>query len=222
MEQPSGAYAPRRKSAFFFSLLAVTLAATHTQTARAGGNVFGVDVDNFGQINENYYRGAQPEFEGFKQLRKLGIKTVIDLQEDGPEREPDWVRAAGMRYFNIPLSSVRPATAPQTAYFLKLVNDPDNWPMYVHCAGGRHRTGEMTAIYRITHDSWTADRAYQEMKQYKYYSFPSHGSLKDYVYEYYGNYRDTLAPSQGAPAPPPNISDGSDSTASSRISVVSK
>ena len=231
MEQPSGAHAPRRNCAFFFSLLAVTLAATHAQTAQAkpGSNIYGVDVDNFGQINENYYRGAQPEFEGFKQLKKLGIKTVIDLQEDGPEQEPEWVRAAGMQYFNIPLSSVRPATASQTSDFLKLVNDPDNWPIYVHCAGGRHRTGEMTAIYRITHDSWTADRAYQEMKQYKYYSFPSHGSLRDYVYEYYGNYRNTLAqqkgaPAQpkGAPAQPTSISDGSDSTVSSTISVADK
>jgi len=28
----------------------------------------------------------------------------------------------------------------------------------------------MTAIYRITRYSWTADQAYREMKQYDYYS----------------------------------------------------
>jgi protein tyrosine/serine phosphatase len=93
-----------------------------------------------------------------------------------------------MQYFNIPLSSTRPATAGQTEDFLKLVNDPQNWPVFVHCAGGRHRTGEMTAIYRITRDSWTADKAYQEMKQYDYYSIGGHGPLKDYVFEYYGKY----------------------------------
>ena len=114
MDQPSGAHALRRNSAFFCSLLAVTLAATHTQS-KAGNNIYGVDIDNFGQINENYYRGAQPKFEGFKQLKKLGIKTVVDLQGDGLEQEPEWVRTAGMQYFNIPLSSVRPATASQTA-----------------------------------------------------------------------------------------------------------
>jgi protein tyrosine phosphatase (PTP) superfamily phosphohydrolase (DUF442 family) len=113
---------------------------------------------------------------------------VIDLQEEGEREEPTWVRDAGMRYFNIPLSSRRPATPAQTEYFLKPVNDAQNWPVYVHCAGGRHRTGEMTAIYRISHDAWTAEQAYNEMKRYGYYSLGGQGSLKDYVYEYYRKY----------------------------------
>ena len=145
-------------------------------------------IDNFGQINQIYYRGAQPNAAGFMELQRLGTKTVIDLQEDGNNKEPAWVRNAGMQYFNIPLSSKRPATDGQTEHFLKLVNDPQNWPVFVHCAGGRHRTGEMTAIYRITHDSWTADQAYQGMKQYDYYSIGGHGPLKDYVFEYYSKY----------------------------------
>ena len=39
--------------------------------------------------------------------------------------------------------------------FLKIVNDPKNQPVYVHCVGGRHRTGVMTAIYRMTVDKWS-------------------------------------------------------------------
>ena len=144
-----------------------------------------IRIDNFGQINQNYYRGAQPNAAEFMELSRLGIKTVIDLQEDGNSKEPAWVRNAGMQYINIPLSSTRPATDGQTEHFLKLVNDPQNWPVFVHCAGGRHRTGEMTAIYRITRDSWTADQAYREMEQYDYYSIGGHGPLKDYVFEYY-------------------------------------
>jgi hypothetical protein len=46
----------------------------------------------------------------------------------------------------------------------------------------------MTAIYRIIHDSWNVDQAYQEMKQYDYYSIGGHGPLKDYVFEYYDKY----------------------------------
>ncbi len=144
-----------------------------------------IRIDNFGQINRNYYRGAQPNASEFMELQRLGIKTVIDLQEDGNSKEQAWVGSAGMQYFNIPLSSTRPATDGQTEQFLKLVNDRQNWPVFVHCAGGRHRTGEMTAIYRITRDSWTAEQAYQEMKQYDYYSIGGHGPLKDYVFEYY-------------------------------------
>ena len=58
------------------------------------------------------------------------------------------------------------ASEEQTAAFLKLVNDPANWPVYAHCKGGRHRTGQMTALYRITKDGWTAVESYREMKRY--------------------------------------------------------
>ena len=74
------------------------------------------------------------------------------------------------------------AHAPQ---FLKLVNDPANQPVYVHCAGGKHRTGVMTAVYRMTHDTWNADRAYAEMASYHFETFIGHPTLKRFVYDYY-------------------------------------
>jgi len=155
-------------------------------------NSLGVNIDNFGQINKDYYRGGQPDRNGFAQLKQLGVKTVIDLQDDGKAEEESWVRDAGMQYFRIPLSSTSKATDQQTAYFLSVVNDPANLPVYVHCTGGRHRTGEMTAIYRITHDNWTADQAFQEMKQYDWYSRFGHGPTKDYVYDYFSRYKNTV------------------------------
>jgi protein tyrosine/serine phosphatase len=146
-----------------------------------------VRIKNFGQIDANYYRGGQPKAGEFAMLKRLGIKTVLNLRKDAVAQEPAWVRNEGMKYFNIPLLTTRPATREQTEEFLKLVRDPDNWPVYVHCAAGRHRTGALTAIYRIVCHSWTADMAYKEMKQYGYYSFPNHGSLKDFVYQYVPN-----------------------------------
>lgn len=149
-----------------------------------------VSIKNFGKVNEHYYRGAQPGPEEFAQLKKLGIKAVIDLRKDSVPGEPELVRAAGMQYFNIPLKASRPATDEQTAYFLSLVNDPANWPVYVHCKGGRHRTGALTGIYRITHDRWTADQAYSEMKQYDFESglFGGPTAQKRYVYSFYERY----------------------------------
>jgi protein tyrosine/serine phosphatase len=165
-------------------MLALTsMAVSLTQTKTSSSNI----VENFGKVNENYYRGSQPDAEGFAKLKKLGIKTVIDLRKDSEAGEPEWVRAAGMQYFNIPLKASHPATAEQTDYFLKLVNDPNNWPVYVHCKGGRHRTGALTAIYRITHDGWTADQAYKEMKEYDFEHgfFGGPTAQKNYVYSFY-------------------------------------
>jgi protein tyrosine/serine phosphatase len=143
-------------------------------------------IENFGKVNDNYYRGSQPVVNQFAELKKLGIKTVIDLREDSLKDSGNMARAAGLQYINIPLTTKRPSTSEQTEYFLRLVNDQTNWPVFVHCKGGRHRTGEMTAIYRITRDGWNAEQAYDEMKKYDFEdSFFYPRSLKRYVFSYY-------------------------------------
>lgn len=165
------------------AMLALTgTAASVTQTKSSPNG-----IENFGKMNEHYYRGSQPDAEGFVRLKKLGVKTVIDLRKDSVTEEPQWVRAAGMQYFNIPLQASRAATEEQTEQFLKLVNDPNNWPVFVHCKGGRHRTGALTAIYRITHDGWTADQAYKEMKEYEFEHgfFGGPSAQKKFVYSFY-------------------------------------
>ncbi|MEK6336742.1 MAG: tyrosine-protein phosphatase [Acidobacteriota bacterium] len=164
-------------------LLTVVSAGVPTRTS----SVPGVSIKNFGKVNEHYYRGSQPRHEEVEQLKKLGIKTVIDLRKDSERAEADWVRGAGLQYFNLLMKSSTAATEEQTTHFLKLVNDPANWPVYVHCKGGRHRTGALTAVYRITHDGWTADQAFREMQEYDFDNglFGGPGAQKKFVYAFY-------------------------------------
>lgn len=169
-----------------------------------------VGIKNFGRVNENFYRGAQPDPEGFAELKKLGVKTVIDLREDKKRQAPEWVRAAGMEYVNIPLKASRPATEEETGRFLQLVNDPANWPVYVHCKGGRHRTGALIAVYRITHDGWSAHLAYKEMLDYDFDKGGLFGGgdgrerQKKFVYDFYERHVAATGGSkpQAAPAMP--------------------
>jgi len=144
-----------------------------------------IHIDNFGRISETYYRGAQPNEHGYADLAKLGVKTVIDLTADGRNDEPGMVRQAGMKFYRIPLTTSERPSGNAVTQFLKLVNDPANQPVFVHCQGGRHRTGVMTAVYRMTHDNWTADQAYSEMKQYRFEGFPGHPVLKSFVFDYF-------------------------------------
>jgi protein tyrosine/serine phosphatase len=177
-------------SVLAFALVAMPAPAHHS-------SVSGVTIDNFGKINDNYYRGSQPNQDEFTQLKRLGIKTVIDLREDYKKNEETWVRDLGMTYVRIPLKTRVAATEEQWKSFLGLVNDPANQPVYVHCKGGRHRTGAMTAIYRITHDSWTADQAYQEMKDYDFENgfFGGPAAQKNFVYSFYQTHQ-TPVPAQ--------------------------
>jgi protein tyrosine/serine phosphatase len=172
-------------------LLALSLAASATAKTNVTAKPANIRIGNFGQINHNYYRGAQPEPRDYVDLAALGVKTVIDLTEDGRSEEKGLVEAAGMKFYRIPMTTTdRPSEATITQ-FLKLVNDTANQPVFVHCQGGRHRTGVMTAVYRMTRDGWTAEQAYQEMKQYNFEGFPGHPELKNFVYAYYTHIGDS-------------------------------
>lgn len=170
-------------------------AGGRAETPRAQPITTAAGIKNFGKVNDNYFRGAQPGPEGFAELKRMGVKTVIDLRKDSKREAPEWARAAGLRYVNLPLVASRPATGAETEQFLSLVNDPDNWPVFVHCKGGRHRTGALTAVFRITHDGWTADQSFQEMLDYDFDSgsFLGGGNgrarQKKYVYDFYASHR---------------------------------
>jgi tyrosine-protein phosphatase SIW14 len=144
-----------------------------------------VRIDNFGRINANYYRGAQPAGQDYDDLAALGVKTIIDLtSDDAQANERQMASRSGMRYVQIPMTTHRDPTNAQIAQFLGIVNDPASQPVYVHCVGGKHRTGVMTAIYRMTNDGWSADQAFSEMKQYKFGAEFLHPEFKRVVYAY--------------------------------------
>jgi protein tyrosine/serine phosphatase len=148
-------------------------------------NVSTIRIDNFGRINANYFRGAQPKGHDYADLAALGVKTVINLtSDDADASEKTMAVSSGMGYFQIPMTTHEPPTAAKLAEFLKIVNDRANQPVYVHCAGGRHRTGVMTAAYRMTQDGWTADQAFKEMKRFKFGADFLHPEFKQFVYGY--------------------------------------
>ncbi len=129
-----------------------------------------IKIKNFGQMDERFYRGAQPKKEDYKSLSELGINTVIDLRDEPKDYEKAMVEASGMKYINIQMSDVDYPKEEQIETFLKLVNDPSTGVFYVHCAGGRHRTGVAGAVYHFTKYGWDFDTVYREMKNYDFYT----------------------------------------------------
>jgi protein tyrosine phosphatase (PTP) superfamily phosphohydrolase (DUF442 family) len=149
-------------------------------------DISAIRIDNFGRVDANLYRGAQPQGHDYADLKALGVRTIVNLTSDDAEQnEKALTEAAGMRYVQIPMTTHTPPTAAQQSQFLGIVNDPASGPVFVHCVGGRHRTGVMTATYRMTHEAWTAERAFSEMKQYKFGADFLHPEFKDFVYSYH-------------------------------------
>lgn len=144
-----------------------------------------IKIKNFGQMDARFFRGAQPKEKDYKDLAALGVKTVIDLTDDPKPYEKSSVEALGMHYVNIPVRDKAYPNEESITAFLKLVDDPATGKFYVHCAGGRHRTGIMGAVYRFTHYHWNFDQVYKEMKDYDFYTSWGHGDQKKFVEDYY-------------------------------------
>jgi len=145
-----------------------------------------IRIDNFAKVNDAYFRGAQPVGSDYTDLARLGVKTVINLIGDDEldHTEQSSVEEQGMRYVQIPMSTRKAPTARQLETFLSIVNDPASQPVYVHCVGGRHRTGVMTAVYRMTKDGISGAEAFTEMKRFNYGPDFLHPEFKKFVYSY--------------------------------------
>lgn len=157
------------------------------QTAPSATDFPNVKIKNFGQMDERFYRGAQPEMSDYQSLKDLGIKTVIDLRNDPTDYEKSAVEALGMTYINIPMSGWRTPKDADVQKFMDIVNNAETGKFFVHCKAGIHRTGMTGAIYRYENYGWDYDKAYKEMKNYEFHSGflgLQHRSLKTYVKDY--------------------------------------
>src|SRR5438105_1517607 len=100
-------------------ILALAVFSTHAFAA----DVELAGVGNFHKVNEHLYRGAQPTDEGFNNLAKLGVRTILDLRlpmEHSVQAEEQAVKTAGMRYINIPMQGVVSPSEESIAKALKL------------------------------------------------------------------------------------------------------
>jgi tyrosine-protein phosphatase SIW14 len=123
-------------------------------------------IENFHQVDDHVFRGAQPSEEGFRYLAKLGVKTVVDLRESDARarKEEQEVTAAGMKYVNVPMTGLTPPTQAEIAAILGILENEKEGAVFVHCKRGADRTGAVIASYRIDHDGWDNARALSEAK----------------------------------------------------------
>lgn len=126
-------------------------------------------LPNFFKVSGTLYRGAQPTKEGFPELKKMGIKTIVNLRKYHTDEK--FIKGMGFDYFQIPTNTSRPLKD-HYQKFLDIVNNPDLQPVFVHCHYGADRTGTAVALYRITVQKWAAEEAIRELQEggYNYHS----------------------------------------------------
>ena len=114
-----------------------------------------------------------------REAKKLGVKTVLNLRQLHSDR--DELEGTGLRYYHIKMRADDPEDD-EVARFLKVVTDPANQPVLVHCWHGSDRTGLMVAIYRMYVQGWSADDALAQLPRFGYNKV--FRDIKNYIREF--------------------------------------
>lgn len=123
-------------------------------------------IRNFVRVNKDFCTGGQPRLEHLQSLKNDGVKAIINLRTPGEHRaaeEEAKAKELGLRYFNIPFAFADPKEE-QASEFLKLTDDPQNRPAFIHCTAAI-RVGTFWMIRRVLRDGWSVDDAEKEAEK---------------------------------------------------------
>jgi protein tyrosine/serine phosphatase len=143
-------------------LAAGSLSACGSVPAKANPND---PAGNFSQVSSGIYRGGRPDQPGVQVLQQMGVKTIIDLENDDEaiSTEQGWAQADGIQFISRPMNGLATPDDNEVNDILAKINDPANQPVFVHCMQGHDRTGLIIALYRVLYEGWKPKDAHDEM-----------------------------------------------------------
>jgi protein tyrosine phosphatase (PTP) superfamily phosphohydrolase (DUF442 family) len=138
-------------------------------------------LGNFHEVAPGFYRSAQPSQDGYAQLAKMGVKTILTLKSNGDQESRD-AGARGIHVENVPMSGFSAPSFEEMDRALDVVASAPK-PLLVHCQYGKDRTGFVVASYRVTVEKKPVDAAVQEAYDYGC-CFAPFGDLKGFLEKY--------------------------------------
>ena len=152
------------------------------------------EIRNFLRVNKDFCTGGQPKLEHLEKLKAEGVKSIINLRQPSEHRaaeEEAKAKELGLRYFNIPVAFGNP-NEEQVAEFLKITDDPDNRPIFIHCTAAI-RVGAFWMIRRVLRDGWKVEDAEEEAKKIGLRESPH---WNEFARKYIETHRKASLPSQ--------------------------
>ncbi len=151
----------------------------HIGAAGAEWKSLRAGLDNFHQVDTRLYRGAQPTATGMLNLRKMGIRTVVNLRTSDTDAE--MVRASDLEYYRVPMLPWLPRESHVVAWLRIVVEQQKRGAVFIHCRQGADRTGMMVAVYRVVVNGWSKEDALREMTQGGFHHHRIWKDLRTYV-----------------------------------------
>ncbi len=131
------------------------------------------DLENCYKVSNDVYRSGQPDDDGFEELEKRGVKSVLNLREYHSDDDEAEDTSLTLYRYRLAAGSV----TKEDLMKCLLIIDQAPKPIVIHCWHGSDRTGIVVAAYRIVMRGWDAAKAKQEMMEKKY----------GHHYNYYSN-----------------------------------
>jgi len=134
-------------------------------------------VGNLWRVEPDLYRSARPESAGFRELEKLGVKAVLDVESPADEAA---AKGTKLKLYHVPMTAFG-LRDDRVLEAMRILSDPANRPIVIHCRLGADRTGAMMALYRIVVEGWSKEDAIREMNEGGYHHSSLWKNLDEYV-----------------------------------------
>lgn len=137
-------------------------------------------LQNYIEVNQNVFRGARPSSSDYKILKKDGVKTILNIENNvaAINKEKKAAKYNKLELIISPMEWDTPPDPKQVDEILALMKDSTKFPVFLHCKHGQDRTGLIVGLYRVEVEGWKAEDAYHEMLKDGFH--PEYKALDDY------------------------------------------
>ena len=123
-------------------------------------------VPNLHRVTPLIYRSAQPNAEGFRNLAKICVKTVINLRRTVDDSPLAVGTGLALIHIKITTRHVTDENGAKIVQALRALRDAQSTgPVLLHCTHGADRTGMIAALWRMLYQGWSRDQALEELQQ---------------------------------------------------------
>lgn len=126
--------------------------------------------ENFAPVINNIYRSSFPQEANFSFLKTLKLKSVLCLiPEEYPSSQEEFFKKEGIQLFHLGMAGNKEPfviiSSELITEAIRIVINPANQPILIHCNRGKHRTGCLVGVLRRL-QKWSLTIIFDEYRKF--------------------------------------------------------